>query len=286
MPKDPEEKAKSPPLSAADIRFVIDLVVEAGDIAVHMREGVTVETKSRADDLVTSADKALSELIIKRLSERFPEDLVLSEESPWQAAPTEKRRWLIDPIDGTKYYVDNSGNYCVMVGLLEGKRQVFGAFYMPTHGIALAGGVDTDAVSFDKKSGTLTKIDEKFETLGAGEESTPNKLRVLISDNDLKANPWMKELAGVEILRGTSIGIDVFELRTGKADIFVHIRPTLKYWDTAAPGAVASALAMDVGSEVDDHLTFDFADPTHQETIVIGRPGALAWWRKVWKSRN
>lgn len=292
MTKTPEETA-SPPLSPEDVRFVIDLLVEAGDIAVHMREGITIETKSRADDLVTSADKALSDLIIKRLSERFPADLVLSEESPWQGEPTEKRRWLIDPIDGTKYYVDNSGNYCVMVGLLEGTKQVFGGFYMPVQGIALAGGVGISAVSFDKKSGTLTTIDETFPALdqgsqtGAGPEAaTKAKLRVLVSDNDLKANPWVKELPEVEIRRGTSIGIDVWELRAGLADVFVHIRPTLKYWDTAAPGCVASALGMDVGTELGDEITFAYTDPTHQQTIVIGRKGALAWWRQVWNSKN
>jgi myo-inositol-1(or 4)-monophosphatase len=267
-------------LSDADIRFVIDLCVEAGEIAIKMREGVTIETKTSADDLVTGADKALSDLIVKKLSERFPEDLVLSEEAPWEGTVTTKRRWLIDPIDGTKYYVDNTGQWCVMIGLIENNREVWGCFYMPAYGVALAGGpAFGKALKYTKADNKTTTIDP----LPALALPSDRPLRVLVSNNDLKAHPWVKDIPNVEIIRGTSLGIDVFELLNGSADVFVHIRPTLKYWDTAAPGAVALALAMEVGSEQGDYLEYSFASPSHQPHVVIGKKGALSWWRQSYR---
>ena len=288
----PAAACAAPALSDADIRFVIDLCVEAGEIAVKMREGVTVETKTSADDLVTGADKALSALLVQKLSERFPNDLVLSEEAPWEGTVTTKRRWLIDPIDGTKYYVDNTGQWCVMIGLIVDNREVWGCFYMPAYGVALAGGpAFGKALKYTQADGLTCAIEPlpalvlPSSSLFSLPSSLPcdRPLRVLVSNNDLKAHPWVKDIANVEIIRGTSLGIDVFELLNGSADVFVHIRPTLKYWDTAAPGAVALALAMEVGSEQGDYLEYSFASPSHQPHVVIGKKGALSWWRQSYK---
>jgi 3'(2'), 5'-bisphosphate nucleotidase len=233
-------------LTEADIQFVLDLAVRAGDIAVAMRAGATVEEKTSATDLVTSADKALSELIVKELSARFPNDFVLSEEAPWNSSNDGKRRWIVDPIDGTKYYVDGTGKYCVMIGLEHAGRELFGCFYMPAYKQALLGGPGLGSYRYvaEPQSLTpqsLTKI-APLPSLASG-----SKVRLLISKNDLAANSWVSQLDDVEIVIASSIGIDVYELLVDKADVFVHIRPTLGYWDTAAPGPVSQGLGLDVG---------------------------------------
>jgi myo-inositol-1(or 4)-monophosphatase len=102
-------------LTEADIQFVLDLAARAGDIAVAMRASATVEEKTSATDLVTSADKALSELIVTELSARFPDDVVLSEEAPWHSSNDGKRRWIVDPIDGTTNFSKGNPYYCISV---------------------------------------------------------------------------------------------------------------------------------------------------------------------------
>ncbi len=271
-------------LTEADILFVLDLAVRAGDIAVAMRASATVEEKTSATDLVTSADKALSELIVKELSARFPDDVVLSEEAPWHSSNDGKRRWIVDPIDGTKYYVDGSGKYCVMIGLEQAGRELFGCFYMPAYKQALLGGPGLGSYRYvaDPQSLTsqsLTKI-APLPSLASG-----SKVRLLISKNDLAANPWVNQLEDVEIVVASSIGIDVYELLVDKADVFVHIRPTLGYWDTAAPGPVSQGLGMDVGTEVDDFISYGYEHSKHLPNIIIGKKGSLSWWRQHWSKR-
>lgn len=261
-------------LSPEDVQFVLDLVIEAGKLAVTMRQGVEITTKTSADDLLTSADKALSELIIKRLSERFPQDLVLSEEAPWQKDDGQKRRWIIDPIDGTKYYVDGTGKYAVMVGLVSNGREQYGWIYMPFYDIAYAGG-----------PGALTTIVDKGQlttTAATTAAIVGPKLRLLVSRNDLNANAWLKELPDVELVTASSIAVDVHELKLDIADIFVHIRPTLGYWDTAATGAVAQSMGFEVGTEVDDFISYGHDTPVHKPHIIIGKRGALSRWRKIY----
>ena len=268
-------------LTAADVQFVLDLAVRAGTIAVVMRAGATVEEKTSATDLVTSADKALSELIVKELSERFPNDVVLSEEAPWHSYNDGKRRWIVDPIDGTKYYVDGTGKYCVMIGLEHNGRELFGCFYMPAYDQALFGGsgLGTYRYSGNEDSPTIAKVDSKPALQSEG------KVRLLISKNDLAANAWVSQLPDVEIVVASSIGIDVYELLIEKADVFVHIRPTLGYWDTAAPGPVSQGMGFDVGTEVEDFIGYGYETSKHLANIVIGKSGSLAWWRNHWSKR-
>lgn len=266
-------------LTEADIQFVLDLAVRAGDIAVAMRASATVEEKTSATDLVTSADKALSELIVKELSARFPNDVVLSEEAPWHSSNDGKRRWIVDPIDGTKYYVDGSGKYCVMIGLEQAGRELFGCFYMPAYKQALLGGPGLGSYRYVAEPQSLTKV-TPLPSLASG-----SKVRLLISKNDLAANPWVSQLDDVEIVVASSIGIDVYELLVDKADVFVHIRPTLGYWDTAAPGPVSQGLGLDVGTEVDDFISYGYEHSKHLPNIVIGKKGSLSWWRQHWSKR-
>ena len=265
-------------LTTQDIDAILTLAREAGAIAIAMRADATIETKTSATDLVTSADKALSALLMQNLAERFADDVVLSEESPWQATEAGKRRWIIDPIDGTKYYVDNTGKWAVMIGLVENGREVFGCFYMPAYDEALLGGPGIGAWRY--KDGQLTQIEPQTQSMPVATAEKP--LRVMVSNNDLNANPWLKDLAGVELVVASSIGVDVYELLADRADVFVHIRPTLGFWDTAAPGPVASALGFEVGGDKLDYIHYpDDGEPRHQPAIVIGKTGALKWWRTL-----
>lgn len=271
-------------LTSDDIAFVLELASSAGRTAVAMRALATVEEKTSATDLVTSADKALSELLLAALSARYPADLVLSEEAPWVAVNDGRRRWIIDPIDGTKYYVDGSGKYAVMVGLEDQGRELFGCFFMPAHSQALFGGPGLGTYLYHDhapKDGVAT-----LSKVTAAGTMPAAKVRLMVSQNDLNAHGWLKALPDVEIVIASSIGIDVFELLNDEADLFVHIRPTLGYWDTAAPCAVAQGLGLEVGTECDDFISYGYQNSKHEPTIVIGKAGALAWWRTVWSEHN
>jgi 3'-phosphoadenosine 5'-phosphosulfate (PAPS) 3'-phosphatase len=254
-----------------------------------MRASATVEEKTSATDLVTSADKALSELIVKELSARFPNDVVLSEEAPWHSSNDGKRRWIVDPIDGTKYYVDGSGKYCVMIGLEQAGRELFGCFYMPAYKQALLGGPGLGSYRYVAEPQSLTPQSLTPQSLtkiaALPSLASGSKVRLLISKNDLAANPWVSQLDDVEIVVASSIGIDVYELLEDKADVFVHIRPTLGYWDTAAPGPVSQGLGLDVGTEVDDFISYGYEHSKHLPNIIIGKKGSLSWWRQHWSKR-
>src|SRR5207253_7510571 len=95
-----------PALSDADLLYVCDIARQAGKLAVEMREGVLIKEKTGPHDRVTEADIHLSKLLTGQMKERFPTDVIISEEDVEHTSDiTSHRAWLIDPIDGTHSYI-------------------------------------------------------------------------------------------------------------------------------------------------------------------------------------
>jgi histidinol-phosphatase len=102
----------------------------AGGVALaHYRAGVVVETKGDGTP-VSVADRQAEEAVRAWLEARFPGDGILGEELG-AARPEARRRWLLDPIDGTKTFVRRVPLWGTLVALVEGEEVLAGAAYFP-----------------------------------------------------------------------------------------------------------------------------------------------------------
>jgi myo-inositol-1(or 4)-monophosphatase len=109
---------------ATDLRKAHDLAVslarDAGELQVRERPGVVVRAvKAHANDLVSDVDLASEALILDGLRAAFPDDGVLGEEGGGVAG-TSGRRWVVDPLDGTRNYLSASGPWSVSIALQDG----------------------------------------------------------------------------------------------------------------------------------------------------------------------
>src|SRR5581483_3919957 len=87
---------------------------EAGALALDFqREGVTAEIKAD-ESPVTVADRACEQAIVARISQEFPDDGVLGEEGASRVARN-GRKWIIDPIDGTKDFLRGIPLWAVLI---------------------------------------------------------------------------------------------------------------------------------------------------------------------------
>src|SRR5437762_4627690 len=103
---------------------------QGGGIAMkYWNQGVIAEQKPDQSP-VTAADKEAERAISRAIEETFPEDGVLGEEG--SAKPSRNgRRWIIDPIDGTRDFVRGNHAWSVLIGLEEDGEVVAGASYFP-----------------------------------------------------------------------------------------------------------------------------------------------------------
>ncbi len=261
-------------LKREDIDCIIDLINEAGKLACKMRESVKIFEKTGPNDMVTEADHAISKLIVENLSKRFKEDKIISEEEAnFSGNEYGHRTWLIDPIDGTQNYIDNDGQYAVMIGLIQDLKPVFGFVHAPATGLTYYGGPNFGLVTQNSRNEIvniepITKLGDK------------GPVRVIMGYRDRKKYPWIKDLPNVQLVKSGSIGIKIVKIIENEADIYVHFDAKLKTWDTAGPIAIALASGLEVGSLNKELITFPSQGIILKTSVVIGKPGSLDWSQK------
>lgn len=113
---------------------VAEIAVEAGRAAMaHYRTDVQVKLKGDRSP-VTAADHAAHQLIIQALTDWDPEVPVVSEEGDIpgdEARSGWERFWLVDPLDGTREFLEHNGEFTVNIALIEHAIPVLGAVYAP-----------------------------------------------------------------------------------------------------------------------------------------------------------
>jgi histidinol phosphatase-like enzyme (inositol monophosphatase family) len=112
--------------------FALELAHTAGGIAqAHFRRPVTVENKSvSAFDPVTNADRAIERVLRTAIVARYPEHGIVAEEEGERAGNGDYT-WYIDPIDGTRAFMTGSPLWGTLIGLVRGRKPLFGLLAQP-----------------------------------------------------------------------------------------------------------------------------------------------------------
>lgn len=117
-------------------RVASRLSVEAGDLLIAERERARkgARTKADANDFVSDADLASEQLVVEGLLAHRPDDGILGEENGERAGRNEYR-WVIDPLDGTRNYVDGCGPFAVSIALERKGVPIVGVIRDPVGGL-------------------------------------------------------------------------------------------------------------------------------------------------------
>ncbi len=118
---------------SADLELALQLA-DAADVITRARFGAADLLVEAKPDLtpVSDADRAVEEAIRGRLSTQRPDDAVWGEE--YGPTGSGDRRWVVDPIDGTKNYVRNVPVWATLIALLDGTDAVVGVVSAPALG--------------------------------------------------------------------------------------------------------------------------------------------------------
>ena len=220
---------------------VLEILDEASReiLEVYERDDFGVEHKED-DSPLTEADRRANEVIVARLTERYPDIPVLSEESrevPYADRSGWERFWLVDPVDGTKEFIKRNGEFTVNIALVENGVPIFGGVARPTEGVIFFGGPELGAF-LREKDGKVVTLDQSarphFREL--------DKITVVASRSHLtqEVTDLVEDLRGkgkeVEFLSAGS-SLKLCLVAEGKADVYPRFGPTME-WDTGAAHAV------------------------------------------------
>ena len=254
-----------------ELRVCVELARRAGEAALAFYgKPMRVEHKDEFDEPVTQADRAVNELIVRALRGQFPDDGVLAEESvDTDRRIGRERVWMIDPIDGTKGFIAGTGDFCVQIGLAVEGRAALGVLYAPA----------TDVLYWAARghgSWVLRPTSEADESVKAERLSVTGETelsRMRLAESRSHRGPRMEALLGAlgvrAEVRSHSVGIKVGLLVEKQADLYIHLSPKTKQWDTCAPEAVLA--------EAGGRMTDVWGDPLHYNTPdVLNRNGLVA----------
>ncbi len=220
------------------------------------------------DDPVTAADREANAIIVDLLRAAFPGDGICAEESDAgessAAAARGGRCWFIDPLDGTKDFVQRNGEFCVMVGLAVAGRAALGVVVIPVTGVALVGVPGEGAWSVD--------ADDVRTSLSVRAAPSPAAAARMIGSRS-HPHPRVTALAqalGVTDLRSRgSVGLKVAAVATGECDLYAHFGRGPKLWDGCAPEAIARGAGALVTDTRGRDIAYDTAHLGLDDGLVV-----------------
>ena len=219
---------------------LLALACAAGDeiMRIYGRTDVVLQKSDRTP--LTEADLASHRCIVSGLSKLTPDLPILSEES---VSIDENERlqwndyWLVDPLDGTKEFLNRNGEFTVNIARISNHQAIFGVVYVPAHRMLYWGGEGYGAY----------RQHESDEVVSLEVQSpAPERVRVLGSRShpspDLEA--YLSQLGAYDFQAAGS-SLKFCRIAEGEADVYPRFGPTSE-WDTAAGHAILVASKGDV----------------------------------------
>lgn len=195
----------------------------AGDVALRFfRSQLVVESKVDGSP-VTIADRSAEQAAWSWIERRFPHDGILGEELGLARADA-RRRWVLDPIDGTKTYIRGVPLWGTLVALCEGEEVLAGAAYFPAVGEMLAAAPGQGCWWNGGRCAVSSRATLSEATVVTTDERFP-------ADSGQRAG-WerLAQRAGLSRSWGDCYGYLL--VSTGRAEVMVD--GTLSPWDAAA----------------------------------------------------
>jgi histidinol-phosphatase len=237
--------------------------IEAGENARRIREtGISAETKPD-DSPVTIADRENERLIREAIEADFPDDGILGEEGSLKAG-TSGRRWIIDPIDGTRDFVRGNRFWCILIALEEAGESVVGVAHFPMLGETYWGVRGRGSYLHDRRlhaSSVSSLEDAAF---------SPNSLNLAAARAHLSnVEKLMQRSWSVRSYGGA---LDACLIAAGQVDVWFE--PKVAPWDLAA-------LKLIIEEAGGVFLALDGSRSIEQGTAVGCAPGLAAAVREA-----
>ncbi|UWR07153.1 3'(2'),5'-bisphosphate nucleotidase CysQ [Ruegeria sp. B32] len=242
------------------------LALEAGDKIMEIYDADDFDVKVKSDSSpVTEADEAADALISAGLRATFPDILLVTEE---QAASHSKQGdtfLIVDPLDGTKEFINRRGDFTVNIALVENGVPTRGVVYAPARGrmfYTLADGrsaEETGALDKDKP-GEVTPISV----------SDPDNSALLVvaskSHRDQATDDYINKYH-VKDSKSAGSSLKFCLVATGEADLYPRVGRTME-WDTAAGHAVLAGAGGHV-VRFDDHTPLTYGKEGYANPFFI-----------------
>ena len=246
----------------ADLALLTEAAEAAGRIALsHFRTDYRRWDKPDGAGPVTEADLAVDEALKASLAAR-PDTGWLSEETPDDGSRlTQDDCWIVDPIDGTRAFVEGAKDWAISAALVSGGRPVAAVVHMPARGLTYAARHGGGATL----NGAPIRCAQTPEVYGA---------TVLANKAALDPGHWPHGVPPVERHFRSSLAYRLCLVAEGRFDGMITLRPAW-HWDIAAGALICTEAGAEVSDGSGADLRFDTQSARSPGTVAAA-PGVHA----------
>ena len=220
------------------------LALIAGDKIMEIYDGPEFEVQLKSDNSpVTIADEAADKLIHSGLVESFPDIPVVTEEQSQSHNIAADRFFIVDPLDGTKEFINRRGDFTVNIALIENGKPTLGVVYAPAkHRLFY---VNHDGQSVEEAQPFLVSESSDVSPISVSSANN-DKLTVVASKShrDQATDDYIAKY-NVSDFQSAGSSLKFCLVATGEADLYPRLGRTME-WDTAAGHAVLLGAGGDV----------------------------------------
>jgi len=242
------------------LETIIDTITKAGDKILEVYESNFQVEKKDDNSPITKADLESNKIIKESLLQtRIP---ILSEEDTDDKSRMDSEKvWIIDPLDGTQDFVNKTGEFTVMIGLVENHIPIMGLVYWPTEKKLYFAENGFGAFCYDSQGWTKISVRNVEEVA---------KSLALVSRHHL-SDKEKKMLDHLKIKNTASIGssLKVMEIASGRADIYLTSTNKMKQWDTAASHCIISEAGGKMTDISGNDLVYNTESVNHENGLLV-----------------
>jgi len=211
-----------------EITVAVEAARAAGAIVRRWYEGAFTVRDKAHDSPVTEADIEANQAIQTAIQRAFPDDGWLSEENRDSDVRLSKSRvWIIDPLDGTKEFINHIPEFCVCIGLVETGVPVLGVEYNPVREELFAGARGAGVTL----NGAPVRVSAQPDLAAA---------RILTSRSETERGEWEEFRSELRLELTGSVAYKLALIAAGSGDATFSLTPKNE-WDICAGAALLAA---------------------------------------------
>ena len=254
---------------------------EASDILLYYAQLIRnpntksdIITSNKNNDPVTKADLKVNELIVNRINQKYPDvnwNILTEENAKLNVDCTQKKSdwlWILDPLDGTKDFIQGTGNYAMHLALNYKNKPLLGIVLLPDKNELWI--ANEENVWCEKRNGS------RLDTVMNCKKSL-NDMTLLRSKNhnNKVLNDLIQKINFQETISMGSIGCKITALMRGEGDIYLTLsmpgKSAPKDWDFAAPEAILKAAGGSITNIDNKDLEYNKLSYEHGGIIIASK---------------
>jgi 3'(2'), 5'-bisphosphate nucleotidase len=221
------------------LKKIMLVVRQAGDAIIETYDNNTVFKLKEDDTPLTEVDLLSHSIITQGLTAITPDINILSEESEFthfKERKTWEEYWLIDPLDGTRGFIDKTDDFCICLSYIKNNEPVFGLIYAPL--------LNTYYIA--NNPGTAYKVkDDMWQQIFAKKPTPQSPLKVIVGKYSVNKKSVLQHLHGIldgkeYELHGVGSALKFCFIAEGKYDYYPALG-ICSEWDTAAGSFILRA---------------------------------------------